>query len=85
MRYLELTEKEWEIFKKAQAKIDFMMVHLATLSKEERFRWYKEHQYCYPISFEKEIGNTVYSVTTHFDKRASKTLEEKAGHIFMKN
>ena len=54
---LELTEKEWELYEQEQQKIDAMMRYLAGLSKEQRFQWYREHQYCYPIGFDKEMGS----------------------------
>ena len=68
---LELTEKEWELYEQEQKKIDSMMYYLASLSKEQQFQWYREHQYCYPIGFEREIGGIVYIVTAHFSKNAS--------------
>ena len=65
---LELTEKEWELYEQEQRKIDSMMYYLAGLSKEQRFQWYREHQYCYPIGFDKEIGGTVYIVTAQIGR-----------------
>ena len=47
------------------------MYYLASLSKEQQFQWYREHQYCYPIGFGREIGEIVYIVTAHFSKNAS--------------
>jgi len=85
MRCLQLTEKEWELLVQTQKEIDTMMEYLATLSREQRFQWYREHQYCYPISFEKEVGSTVYSVTAHFNENAGKTLEEKTEHVITRN
>ena len=46
--------------------------------------WYREHQYCYPVVFEKEIGGTVYTVTAHFNENVSEDVEEKAGCILSK-
>ena len=82
---LELTEKEWELYEQEQQKIDAMMRYLAGLSKEQRFQWYREHQYCYPIGFDKEIGGTVYTVTAHFNENASEDVEEKTERILTKN
>lgn len=82
---LELTEKEWELCEQEQQKIDAMMCHLASLSKEQRFQWYREHQYCYPIGFERKIGGTVYTVTAHFSENARENVEEKAGRILTRN
>jgi len=85
MRTIELNEREWEILTKVQRDIDAMMVHLASLSKEQRFQWYKDHQYCQPISFEKEIGGTVYAVTAHFDDKARETTENRVDRILKQN
>lgn len=82
---LELTEREWELYRQEQEKVDAMMRYLSGLSREQRFQWYWEHQYCYPITFEKEIGGTVYTVTAHFNKNASEDVEEKTGRILIKN
>lgn len=82
---LDLTEKEWELYEQEQQKIDAMMHYLAGLSKEQRFQWYREYQYCYPVGFEKEIGGTVYTVTAHFNENASEDVEEKAERILTKN
>ena len=61
------------------------MYYLASLSKEQQFQWYREHQYCYPIGFGREIGEIVYIVTAHFSKNASEGVEEKAERILAKN
>lgn len=82
---LNLTEKELELCEREQQKIDAMMRYLAGLSKEQRFQWYQEHQYCCPIGFERDIGGTVYTVTAHFSENASEGVEEKARRIFTKN
>ena len=60
---LELTEKQLEIYEKARERADETTIFLANLSHEKRLDWLKEHQYSYPISFEREIGGTVGSVT----------------------
>ena len=82
---LELTEKKWGLYEQEQQKIDDMMCFLASLSKEQRFQWYREHQYYYPIGFDKEIGGTVYTVTAHFNENASEDVEEKTERILTKN
>ena len=82
---LELTEKEWELYEQEQQKIDAMMRYLAGLSKEHRFQWYREHQYCYPVDFEKEIGGMVYTVTAHFNENASEDVEKKTERILTRN
>lgn len=82
---IELTEREWTLYNQAQKEIDSMMAYLSTLSREQRFQWYREHQYCQPISFEKEMGGTVYTVTAHFNKKATEDVEEKAARILAKD
>lgn len=82
---LELTDREWEIYCQMQTEIDRIMTHLATLSKEQRFEWYKTHQYPYPISFDREIGGTVYIVNTHFSGKTDEYLEERTRRILNSN
>ena len=81
MKVIELNEREWELLRQVQADIDSMMVCLATLSLEQRFQWYRKHQYCHPVNFEKEIGGTVYSVATYFNESATESIEEKTERI----
>ena len=82
---LELTEKEWGLYEQEQRKTDGMMHYLAGLSKEQRLQWYREHQYYYPIGFDKEIGGTVYTVTAHFNENTSEDVEKKTERILTKN
>ncbi len=82
---LNLSEKEWKLYEQEQQKIDAMMCYLAGLSKEQRFQWYRDHQYCYSVGFEKEIGGTVYTVTAHFSENASESVEEKTERILTRN
>lgn len=82
---LELTEKEWGLYEQEQRKTDGMMHYLAGLSKEQRLQWYREHQYYYPIGFDKEIGWTVYTVTAHFNENTSEDVEKKTERILTKN
>ncbi len=78
---LELTEREKDICDKVMEEIDETAVFLAGLSHEERLNWLKEHQYPYPISFEREIGGTVYTVNAHFSDRATESPEQKTFRI----
>lgn len=82
---LKLTEREKDIYDELIEKVDHTAVFLAGLSHEERLDWLKEHQYCRPISFEREIGRTVYTVNAHFSDRATETLDEKANRILSEN
>lgn len=78
---LELTEREQEIFDEVMEKIDETAAFLAGLSHSDRLDWLKEHQYAHPISFEREIDGTIYTVNAHFSKSASETVEGKTRRI----
>ena len=82
---ISLTEKEWVLYEQVQKEINSMMAYLSTLSREQRFQWYREHQYCYPIGFEKEIDGTVYTVTAYFNENAAEDVDEKTARVLMKN
>ena len=81
---LELTEQEAKIYDEVMEKVEETAAFLASLSHEERLDWLKEHQYCYPISFEREIGGTVYTVNAHFSEDAE-TADEKVNRILSRN
>ncbi len=81
---LELTEREAEIYEEVVKKMDETAVFLAGLSHEKRLDWLKEHQYSYPISFEREIDGTVYTVNAHFSKDAE-PVEKKVNRILNQN
>ncbi len=78
---LELTEREQGIFDEVAEIVDKTAVFLAGLSHEERLDWLKEHQYPYPINFEREIGGTVYTVNAHFSGDAAETADGKVKRI----
>ncbi len=81
---IELTEKQWEIVEEVWASVEKEMAHLATLSREQRLAWFREHQYPRPISFEREIGGTAYTVNAHFSKGAE-TADGKVNRILNQN
>ena len=81
---IELTEKQWEIVEEIWAKVEQETAYLATLSKEQRLAWFREHQYPHPISFEREIGGTVYTVNAHFSEDAE-TADGKVNRILSQN
>ena len=81
---IELTEKQWEIVEEVWASVEKEMAHLATLSREQRLAWFREHQYPRPISFEREIGGTVYTVNAHFSEDAE-TANGKVKRILNRN
>lgn len=82
---IELTGRQAEIFEEVMERIDEIAVYLASLSHEERLDWLKEHQYSRPISFEREIGGTVYTVNAHFSGDTDETAEEKVNRILTRN
>ena len=47
--------------------------------------WLKEHQYSHPISFEREIGGTVYTVKAHFSRSTDEPVEDKVNRILNRN
>ena len=81
---IELTGKEWNIVKEVWDKVQREIAHLTTLSREQRLAWFREHQYPHPISFEREIGGTVYTVNAHFSEDAE-TAEGKVNRILNQN
>ena len=81
---IELTEKQWEIVEEVWANVEKEIAHLATLSREQRLAWFREHQYPRPISFEREIGGTIYTVNAHFSKDAE-TADGKVNRILKQN
>ena len=81
---IELTEKQWEIVEEIWAKVEQETAYLTTLSQEQRLAWFREHQYPHPISFEREIGGTVYTVNAHFSKEAE-TADGKVNRILSQN
>ena len=81
---IELTGKEWNIVKEVWDKVQREIAHLTTLSREQRRAWFREHQYPHPISFEREIGGTVYTVNAHFSKGAE-TADGKVNRILNQN
>ena len=82
---IELTERQAEIFDEVMDKIDETAAFLVSLSHADRLNWLKKHQYCYPISFEREIGSTVYTVNAHFSEDATESAEEKVNRILSRN
>ena len=81
---LELTEREAEIYGETIKKADETAVFLAGLSHADRLDWLKKHQYPHPISFEREIDGTVYTVNAHFSEDAE-TAERKVNRILNRN
>jgi len=81
---LELTERQAKIVDEVLEKVDETAVFLAGLSHEERLDWLKEYQYPHPISFDREIGGTVYTVNAHFSDTAAESPEQKTMRILTK-
>lgn len=63
--------------------IDGITDMLATMTKAERLNWFRKSQYPYSINFDMKIGNTVYSVSSHFNRTANESLQEKAQRIIL--
>ena len=82
---IELTEQEAKIYDEVIEKLDETSAFLTGLSHKERLDWLKEHQYSRPISFEREIGGTVYTVNAHFSGDTAETAEEKVNRILARN
>ena len=82
---LELTEQEAKIYDEVMGQIEKTAAFLAGLSHEERLDWLREHQYRLPISFEREVGGTVYTVTAHFSGDTAETVERKTLRILNRN
>lgn len=82
---LDLTEREQEIIDEVLEKIEETAVFLAGLTPTDRLDWLKEHQYSYPISFEREIDGTIYTVNAHFSEKATETAEGKVNRILNRN
>lgn len=82
---IELTEQEAKIYDEVMGQIDKTAAYLASLSHEERLDWLRKHQYSRPISFEREIGGTIYTVNAHFTKAAAETAEGKISRILNRN
>ena len=82
---LELTEKEAQIYDEVMEKVDEIAAFLAELSHSDRLDWLKKDQYPHPISFEREIGGTVYTVNAHFSSDTAETVEGKTLRILNRN
>lgn len=82
---LELTEQEAKIYDEVMEQIEKTAAFLVGLSHEERLDWLREHQYSLPISFEREVGGTVYAVNAHFSEKATETAEGKVNRILNQN
>lgn len=63
--------------------IDGITDMLAAMTKAERLNWFRKSQYPYSINFDMKIGNTVYSVSSHFNRTANESLQEKAQRIIL--
>ena len=81
---IELTEQEAKIYDEVMEKVKETAAFLASLPHAERLDWLSNHRYCHPISFEREIGDTVYTVNAHFSEDAE-TAEGKVNRILSRN
>ena len=81
---IELTEQEAKIYDEVMEKVKETAAFLASLPHAERLDWLRKHRYCHPISFEREIGDTVCTVNAHFSEDAE-TAEGKVNRILNRN
>ena len=81
---IELTEQEAKIYDEVMEKVKETAAFLASLPHAERLDWLRKHRYCHPISFEREIGDTVYTVNAHFSEDAE-TAAGKVNRILSRN
>ena len=56
---------------------------LLSMTKAERIEWFRKSRYPYPINFDMEIGGTFYSVSSHFNRTANESLQEKTQRIIL--
>lgn len=82
---IELTKEQAELFAQALDHIDQTATLLAGMPYEARLAWLKAHQYCRPISFERELCGTLYTVHAHFSEKNTETVERKAERIICKS
>ena len=82
---LELAEQEAKICDEVMKKVEETAIFLADLSPTDRLDWLRAHQYSHPISFEREIDGTVYTVNAHFSEKATETAEGKVNRILNQN
>ena len=82
---LELTEQEAKIYDEVMEKVKETAAFLASLPYADRLDWLRAHQYSHPISFEREIDGTVYTVNAHFSEKATETAEGKVNRILNQN
>ena len=82
---LELTEQEAKIYDEVMEKVKETAAFLASLPYADRLDWLRAHQYSHPISFEREIGGTVYTVKAHFSRSTDEPVEDKVNRILNRN
>ena len=82
---LELTEQVAKIYDEVMEKVKETAAFLASLPHADRLDWLKEHQYSHPISFEREIGGTVYTENAHFSRSTDDPVEDKVIRILNRN
>lgn len=55
---------------------------LLTMTKKEHIDWFRKSRYSYPINFDMEIDNTVYFVSSHFNKAANESYRKNIADYF---
>lgn len=75
---LELTKTEYDFLTDL---LNRQIEKLCQMTSAERINWYNNALYREPINFTKQIDNTIYTVKTHFNKTANKSVNEKIVRI----
>ncbi len=75
---LELDKKEYKFLTDLLNK---QIEKLCQMTSAERINWYNNALYREPINFTKEIDNTVYSVSTHFNVNSNESIKDKIVRI----
>lgn len=81
--YLDKQGDPIDSFKDIHKAIEDTTVMLLAMTKAERIAWFRKSRYPNPLNFDMEIGGTVYSVSSHFNKTASESLQEKTQRIIL--
>lgn len=71
---IPLTNEEYKFLDDLQKQYAQL---LDGMTVDERRAWFEKFICKRPLNFKKKIGNTIYSVTTHFNESAKESIEQK--------
>ena len=57
---------------------------LATMTKEERYRYYQNLMYLEPLKYTQEIGDTTYIVCTYFNENGTGEIYDTVNRLMEK-